>query len=80
MSQEFEKEIIVIAQLTGLTEKEVLEKITTMGQKMKDNPDKVPGIKPEAGDLLAKTVSFSSLLTERDSMRASLKAKTKEIS
>ncbi len=73
------KKLIVTVNLDGLTETERIKKMTDMAIAAQNNPTVVPGLSPTPAQVITRIQAETSLMVQRDTMRASQKQLTAQI-
>lgn len=73
------KKLIVTVNFDGLSEPKLGQKMTDMATAAQNNPTIVPGLTPTPASVLAKILARQTLLTQRDTLRASQKQNTEQI-
>jgi len=74
------KELILISGLTGLTLDEFVKRVLELARAAKDNPLIAPDLDPVPADIMTKANVVSTLIGNRTTLAASVKAITVEIS
>jgi len=77
--QNFNKDVIVVADLSGLSNKDKVEKIGVYGTLMTDNPLIVPNISPTGAILTTKVGLIEEMMLKHKTIEEVLIALTKEI-